>query len=162
MFQVALFAWGLLGFAAVYAGLARRAYDLTIENVPHRSSIALTRSMEYHPEVQHLVAEMRMNLETIDAYLERTAADWSNGVEYADWPLRIVSTKHKCVSMAFDVVDAALDISGGAGIFKTNRLEQIVRDVRLGRIHPANTMLTHELVAKMSLGIDPDESPRWG
>jgi hypothetical protein len=26
----------------------------------------------------------------------------------------------------------------------------------------ANPMLTHELVGKLSLGIDPDSQPRWG
>jgi hypothetical protein len=36
------------------------------------------------------------------------------------------------------------------------------RDARLGRIHPANSMLTHEIVAKTVLGISPDEAPRWG
>ena len=66
------------------------------------------------------------------------------------------------VSQAWSVVDNALDLSGGAGIFKRNRLEQIVRDARLGRIHPANPMVTHELVGKLSLGINPDEQPRWG
>ncbi len=118
--------------------------------------------MAYHPEVQHYVAEMRMNLETIEAYLDRTAADWSNGVEYADWPVKLVSTKHIVTTKAFDVVDRALDLSGGAGIFKRNRLEQLFRDSRLGRIHPGNLLLTHELVGKMSLGINPDEAPRWG
>ena len=49
--------------------------------------------MAYHPEVQHYVAEMRMNLETIEAYLDRTASDWTTGVEHPDWPLKIVSTK---------------------------------------------------------------------
>src|SRR4249919_2660681 len=77
MFQVGIFAWALLGFAAVYSGAAHRAYDMTIETVQKRTSIALTRSMAYHPEVQHYVAEMRMKLELIDAYLERTATDWS-------------------------------------------------------------------------------------
>ena len=41
-------------------------------------------------------------------------------------------------------------------------LEQLFRDARLGRIHPANSMLTHEIVAKTVLGISPDETPRWG
>ena len=36
------------------------------------------------------------------------------------------------------------------------------RDARAGRFHPANSSLTHELLAKMTLGIDPDEQPRWG
>jgi len=55
-----------------------------------------------------------------------------------------------------------MDISGRAGIFKRNRLEQLFRDCRLGRIHPANDMLTHEIVGKLSLGINPTSPPRWG
>ena len=66
------------------------------------------------------------------------------------------------VSRASTIVDRALDLSGGSGIFTCSRIEQLFRDVRLGRIHPANSALTHELVGKMSLGIDPDAQPRWG
>ena len=35
-------------------------------------------------------------------------------------------------------------------------------DARLGRIHPANAMLTREVVAKTFLGIALTEMPRWG
>jgi hypothetical protein len=38
----------------------------------------------------------------------------------------------------------------------------VPRDARLSRIHPANSALTHEVVAKLTLGIDPDAQPRWG
>jgi hypothetical protein len=37
------------------------------------------------------------------------------------------------------------------------------RDARCGRFHPANTFLTHEIVAtKTALGIDMAEQPRYG
>jgi hypothetical protein len=29
-------------------------------------------------------------------------------------------------------------------------------------MHPSNSMLAHEVVGKLSLGINPDEQPRWG
>ena len=41
-------------------------------------------------------------------------------------------------------------------------MEQLFRDVRMGRFHPGNTLLAHELIGKLCLGIDPDASPRWG
>ncbi|HEX8804063.1 MAG TPA: acyl-CoA dehydrogenase family protein [Acidimicrobiales bacterium] len=161
--QVTLFAWALLGFAGVYLGTARRAYDEVVRRLPDRTSVALTRSMAHHPEVQHAVAEMRIALEAAEAHLDRVCADWATGVDHGgDWPLKIVACKHDVVSRAWSVVDTALDVSGGAGIFKTSRLEQLVRDARLGRMHPGNRMLTHELVGKLSLGIDPDAQPRWG
>jgi alkylation response protein AidB-like acyl-CoA dehydrogenase len=163
LFQVGIFAWGLLGFAGVYSAVAHRMFDDTVKRMHERSSIALTRSMAYHPEVQHHIAEMRIALEAIDAHLDRVCDDWSNGVDHGmDWPVKIVACKYDVVNRAWSVVDTAFDLTGGSGIFKRSRFEQLFRDARLGRVHPANTLLTHELVGKMSLGINPDEQPRWG
>ena len=160
--QLSLFAWALLGFAAVYSGIAWRAFDDIVKVVRQRHSIALTRSMAYHPGVQHEVAEMRIALEAMDAHLERIVDDWSAGEITPDFVLRIVAAKYAVVTQAWNVVDRCFDLTGGAGIFKRSRFEQLFRDCRLGRIHPGNSLLTHELVGKLSLGIDPDEQPRWG
>lgn len=162
-FQVGLFAWGLLGFGAVYASIAQRVFDDTVAGMHQRTSIALTRSMAYHPGVQHQVAEMRIALEGMHAHLDRVCDDWSAGVDHGDaWPVKIVACKYAVVNQAWSVVDSAFDLTGGAGIFKRSRFEQLFRDARLGRIHPGNWLLSHELVGKMSLGINPDEQPRWG
>jgi alkylation response protein AidB-like acyl-CoA dehydrogenase len=162
MFHVSIFAWALMGFAATYLGAARRAFDITIETMPRRTSLALQHSMAHHPEVQHNVADMRIALDAADAYLEKITREWSAGVEHADWPARITACRSFVIDRAFAVVDTALDLSGGAGAFKRNRLEQLFRDVRMGRFHPGNTLLAHELVGKLSLGVDPDAPPRWG
>jgi len=163
MFHVALFAWALLGFAAVYSSIARRAHDDTVARMHQRTSIALTRSMAYHPEVQHHIAEMRIHLEAMTAHLDRVVDDWTTGVDHGmDWPVKIFACKHDVVTRAWQVVDTALDLTGGSGIFTRNRIEQLFRDARLGRIHPGNTLITHEVVGKLTLGINPDEQPRWG
>jgi alkylation response protein AidB-like acyl-CoA dehydrogenase len=162
-FHLGVFVWPLIGFAAVYAGIADRAFDLTVQSLHKKSSIALTRSMAHHPEVQHHVAEMRLALESIDAHLKQVAQDWSDGVDHgANWPVKIIAAKYMAVTKAWHVVDTALDLTGGSGIFTRNRLEQLFRDARLGRIHPSNTLVAHEVVGKLSLGIDPDVRPRWG
>lgn len=162
-FVLALFAWALLGFGNIYFGLARRALDLTIQSLQGKRSIALSRPMIYHPEVQHRIAQMQLALDPIEPHLERIAQDWSSGVDHgALWPAKILSAKYHAVENAWRVVDLALEVAGGFGIFKRSGLEQIFRDARLGRIHPGNSMFTHELVAKTVLGINPDEMPRWG
>ena len=84
------------------------------------------------------------------------------GVAHEDWPVRIVGARQVVINNAFDIVDRALDLSGGAAVFKPNRLEQIFRDVRMGRFHPGNTLLAHELIGKLCLGINPDDPQRWG
>lgn len=162
-FILALFAWALLGFGSVYYGLAKRVMDITLPNLKSKTSLGLTRSMAYHPEVQHAVAQMALAFETIGPVLHKTCDDWSNGVDHGEaWPAKIVATKHHCVETAWKVVDTAMDVSGGTGMFKAFELERLFRDARCGRFHPANANLTHEVVAKTMLGIDLGEQPRWG
>jgi alkylation response protein AidB-like acyl-CoA dehydrogenase len=161
-FVLAIFAWALTGFGNIYYGLARRAIDLTIDHVKGKGSLALTRSMAWHPEIQHDVAEMVMELEAIGAQLESVARDWSEGVQHPDWPIKIVAAKYRAVEGAWRIVDRAMDASGGFGMFKKSELERLFRDARAGRFHPANSALSHEVVGKLALGLNPDESPRWG
>ena len=162
-FVLNVFAWGILGFGNVYCGMARRALDLTVDALKKKKSMAVTRTMAYHAEVQHHVAEMGLELEAIEPHLDRIGLDWSSGVDHgALWPMKIMAAKYHAVEGAWRVVDRALDLAGGFGLLRRAGLERLWRDARLGRIHPGNSMLTHEIVAKALLGIHPDEQPRWG
>lgn len=164
LFVLAVFQWALTGFANVYYGLARQLLERTVEGVKKKTSIAISRgSMIHHPEVQRSVAEMVMEVEAIGPYLDRLAEDWTNGVDHGMvWPLKILAAKHRSVESAWKVADLALELAGGFGIFAASGTERLLRDARLGRIHPANPALVHEVVGKLALGISPDEQPRWG
>jgi alkylation response protein AidB-like acyl-CoA dehydrogenase len=162
-FVLAVLMWALVGFGNIYYGLARRTLDMTLEGLKKKKSIALTRSMAYHPEVQHSIAEMAIELEGVGPHLDSIADDWSTGIDHgAMWPAKLFAAKYHAVESSWRVVDRAMDLSGGFGIFRRAGLERLFRDARLGRIHPANSMLTHEIVGKSFLGISPDEQPRWG
>ncbi|MEO6446513.1 MAG: acyl-CoA dehydrogenase family protein [Gemmatimonadaceae bacterium] len=162
-FVLGVFAWALLGFGNIYYGMAERARDLVVSGVKKKTSLGLSRSMAYHAGVQQGVAEMVIEMEGIGPHLDRVAQDYSDGVDYgAGWVIKIVAAKYHAVEGSWKVVDRALDLAGGFGIFKRGPFEQLFRDARLGRLHPANAMLTHELCAKLTLGISPDEQPRWG
>ena len=162
-FILSVFAWALMGFGNIYYGLAKRALDLSIASVKSKGSLALSRSMAYHPEIQHAIADMVIELESIGPHLESIAEDWSNGVDHgAQWPAKIFAAKYHAVEGSWRVVDQGLDVTGGFGIFRSAGYERLIRDARLGRIHPANSFLTHEVVAKTALGISLDEQPRWG
>jgi alkylation response protein AidB-like acyl-CoA dehydrogenase len=118
--------------------------------------------MAYHPEVQHNVAEMVLAHNAASALVERIADDWSSGVDHGGlWPSKLVSAKFTAVEAARKIVDRAFDISGGSAMFKRNELERLYRDVRAASIHPANSLLVHEIVGKTALGV-LGEHPRWG
>ena len=162
-FLGALFANALVGMSNVYYAIALRARDLAIEATKKKKSLAVTRSMAYHPELQHNAAEMTIEIESMGPHLDRIAEDWTNGVDHGhEWGAKIVAMKYHVVESAKRVVDIAMDMSGGAGMYKANELERLYRDVRAGGFHPANSALVHELVGKTTLGVGLEESPRWG
>jgi alkylation response protein AidB-like acyl-CoA dehydrogenase len=159
----ALFAWAQSTFANIYYGIALRARDLAVEGARKKTAIAVTRSMAYHPEIQHEAAEMALEIEAIGPHIDRIMQDWVDGVDHGpNWESKLVAMKYHAVEGAKRVVDIALDMSGGAGMFKANELERLYRDVRAGGFHPANSALVHEIVGKTTLGVGLDEQPRWG
>jgi alkylation response protein AidB-like acyl-CoA dehydrogenase len=154
-FVLGALAWGLLGFANVYYGLALRALSLAVDAIRNKTSLGLQRSMAYHPEIQHYVADMKLEIDGLGPHVDRVTEDWSDGVDHGPaWPAVIMSAKYHAVESAKRVVDLAMDVSGGAGMFKQNELERLYRDVRCGGFHPANSALTHEIVGKTTLGVD--------
>ena len=135
LFVIGIFAWALLGFANIYYGMAQRMLDLTIENLKTKTVLALTRPMIYHPEVQHEIAElvMEMDMEAIQPHIKKIAQDWSEGVDHGPaWGLKIIAAKYRAVNGAWRVIDKCLDLQGGFAIFKQAGVERIWRDARLG------------------------------
>jgi alkylation response protein AidB-like acyl-CoA dehydrogenase len=113
-FIVAIFAWVLMGFANVYYGIAQRAIDLALPGIKSKTALAVTRSMAYHPEIQHAVADMMLAFDPIGPHIDQVAEDWSNGVDHgASWPSKIISAKYHAVEASWKIVDQAMEVSGG-------------------------------------------------
>jgi alkylation response protein AidB-like acyl-CoA dehydrogenase len=163
LFVLNIFAWALLNFANIYAGCAQRAFDLAVKSAMKKTSVAQNgKTMAHNPMVQHTVAEMAMILENLLPHLERITSDWSSGVNHGGlWPSKIVAAKYNAVESAKRVLNLALDVMGGGGTFKGSEFERLYRDVAMGGIHPANSLLTHEIVGKTHLGV-LGQQPRWG
>jgi alkylation response protein AidB-like acyl-CoA dehydrogenase len=161
-FIVAMAMWPLSLIAAVYLGIAERALDLAVGGARRKTSIAIERgAYAYNPMVQHQIAEMYLELDAATATVERFVGDWVRGADHGDaWVPKVYAMKWRAVEASKRVVDIALDVTGGAGMFRGNELERLYRDVRCGGFHPGNDALTHELVGKSVLGILP-EQPRW-
>lgn len=161
-FLAAMDVWALPLMANVYLGIAERALDLAVQSAITKRSVAIPRgAYAFNPMVQHQLAEMYLELDAARATVDRLIADWEAGVDHgAMWGAQIVSCKWRAVEAAKHVVDVALDVTGGGGMVRGNELERLYRDVRCGGFHPANDALTHETVAKILLGIGPDQ-PRW-
>jgi alkylation response protein AidB-like acyl-CoA dehydrogenase len=162
LFLVAMAMWPLSLIGAVYLGIADRALELAVAGARKKTSMAIERgAYAYNPFIQHQIAAMYLELDAASATLERFVHEWVAGVDHGEaWVPKVYSMKWRAVEAAKRVVDVALDVSGGAGMFVGNELERLYRDVRCGGFHPGNDALTHELVGKAVLGI-LGEQPRW-
>ncbi len=129
----------------------------------HRTKQGWERPVAHHPYMQVSLAQMVIEMDGIEAHLDRTVDDWTAGVDYGmNWGSKIVGTKYHVVEGAWRMADAAMDLAGGWGMHKKNELERLFRDARAGRFHPANSLVTYEFVSKLALGLNPDAQPRWG
>ncbi len=162
LFVVAMTMWALPLIASVYLGIADRALELAVDGARRKTSVAIERgAYAYHPMVQHQIAEMYLELDAATATVERFVDDWVTGADHGDaWVSKVYSAKWRAVEAAKRVVDIALDVAGGAGMFRGNELERLYRDVRCGGFHPGNDAITHEMVGKSVLGVIA-EQPRW-
>ncbi|HZP30939.1 MAG TPA: acyl-CoA dehydrogenase family protein [Acidimicrobiia bacterium] len=172
LFTLAIFGWGEIGFSNVYYAIAQRAVDLTVEFLREKTSVAIPRGRyAYHPEYQHGLAEMFVELDGLGPQLDTLAHAWSTTIaDAATWPaeaagmwgLHLVGLKHRTTNAAFRIVDRAVELAGGFGVNRKSEIERLFRDARMGRIHPANFALVSELTAKGLLGLDLDDPQRWG
>lgn len=162
-FVLNIFAWALINFGHIYAGCAQRAFDLAVANATQKTSVALGgQHMAHNPMVQHAVAEMALVLESVLPQLDSLANDWSSGVNHGGlWPAKIVAAKYQAVEGARRVLHLAQDVMGGSGVSRGSEFERLFRDVSMGGLHPANALLTHEIVGKTHLGL-LGATPRWG
>lgn len=162
LFLAAMNIWALSLISHVYLGIADRAVELAVHHASTKTSVAIPRGTYAHnPMVQHQIAEMVIELDGASATATQLINDWTAGLDLgAWWGVRIAAAKWRAVEAAKRVVDIALDVSGGSGMFRSSELERLYRDVRCGGFHPANDALTHEMVGKTALGIDP-AGPRW-
>lgn len=161
-FIVAIAMWPLSLIAATYLGIAERALELAVDSARRKTSVAIERgAYAYNPMVQHQIAEMYLELDAASATFERFVDDWVRGTDHGDdWVPRVYAMKWRSVEASKRVVDVALDVAGGAAMFRGSELERLYRDARCGGFHPGNDALTHELVGKAVLGILA-EQPRW-
>jgi alkylation response protein AidB-like acyl-CoA dehydrogenase len=172
LFVLGIFAWAETTFSSIYLGIADKARDIAAEQLAKKSSMAIgSGAYKYHPEFQHAFAEIVMDIDGGTALVERFADEWADEVpDAASWEpetpakfaWRSVSMKHQATNAACRSVDRAIDVVGGFGVSRGGPLERLFRDVRMGKLHPGNFALTHELVAKVNLGVDLDQQQRWG
>jgi alkylation response protein AidB-like acyl-CoA dehydrogenase len=156
------FLWALALISNVYVGIAERAFELALESLHAKTSIALNgKSLAHNPMLQYQVADMWIALDGVRDSLDMIATDWGTGIDYdPEWELRIAGAKQRTSDVVRFVLDTAMDVAGGSSIRSDNELSRLLRDSRAVAYHPPAAAIAHEGIGKALLSIDP-EGPRW-
>jgi alkylation response protein AidB-like acyl-CoA dehydrogenase len=145
----------LPGLGAVYYGIARRAFDLAVSSARSRKSAALDgRTYAHKPFTQEDVAHAAIELDSIEALVERVATQWWEEDPRDElWIARLLAAKQHAVDGALRVVNLSLKIAGAGALSREGELERLYRDVRAGAFHPPNTDAAHEVIGRAYLGV---------
>jgi alkylation response protein AidB-like acyl-CoA dehydrogenase len=156
-----------MGLVGAFLGIAEAARDLIVHTVSNRRRGSAGRSMAERPSIQHVIAEIEIDLAASRAMLARTAT--TADAFFGDHPagkvplgeLHALMKDFQCTKWfvnrkAIEIVDRALTASGGAGYLNASPLARLYRDVRAGpfmQLFSPNEAF--EYIGKVTLGIDP-------
>lgn len=156
-FTVAIFQNFLLLVSSVYAGIADRALELTVEGATSKHS-ALDDGAAYSedPDIRRQAAASAIAVDSLTPQLE-TYCSWvdAGGPTPDHWFRLLSGIKHQSVEVARGVVDTALRIVGGGAYRSTHELSRLQRDVLAGVYHPSDTEAVHRTVAFDLFGPTP-------
>ena len=155
-----------LGLVACFLGIAEAARDEAVRLVTTRRSSSGKLLAESHA-VQHTLAEIEIDLAGCRAMLARTAlAADAFLAAYAPGAAPLAEMHHfnqdfQCTKWfvnrkAIEVVDRALQVSGGSGYLSRSVLSRLYRDVRAGPfMQPFSPNEAFQYIGKVALGLDP-------
>jgi alkylation response protein AidB-like acyl-CoA dehydrogenase len=156
-----------MGLVGAFLGIAEAARDLIVEAVTTRRRGPSGRPLAERPSIQHVIAEIEIDLASARAMLARTAT--TADAFFSHYPAGTVPlselhdlmkdfqcTKWFVNRKAIEIVDRAMTASGGAGYLNASPLARLYRDVRAGpfmQLFSPNEAF--EYIGKVTLGIDP-------
>jgi alkylation response protein AidB-like acyl-CoA dehydrogenase len=115
--------WTRCIFASVLLGVADRALELAVAEAKRRTA---------HPMMQHLVAEMAVEVEAGSSLAEHVAHDWTVGIDHGDrWMAKLAAVERWAADGARRVVELALEVTGKSPPPELERLSRDIRAVEL-------------------------------
>ena len=124
-------------------GHAQQTLDETIAFARQRHTFG--RPLVGHQVIAHLLADCATELETARCLLYTTA--WR--VMHGEYPVAEISMCKKwCAQVQNRLVDACLQVHGGAGYMEETPVARAFRDARLQRIGGGSDQVMNEIIAK--------------
>ena len=130
------------------AALAQADFALKLSAGHARSRQAFGQSLSEFQAVEHMIAQMMVDVEVSRTVLFEAARSHAGGARS-----RVLTpiVKLFCTEAAGRVVDTALQIHGGTGYCRGNPIERLYREVRLLRIVEGASEVQKNIIARAGL-----------
>ncbi len=139
--------------SAVYAGIADRALELSVEAAHRRTPGPKGTSAAQDPVMRHRIAGGAMKLDALHAQLRAVTADLDEKVDNGEfWFARLVGLKTAAVDTARRLTELGIQVSGGSGYAATSEIGRLHRDALAGQFHPSSIDSARNTVATAWLG----------
>jgi len=136
---------GRLSIAAIGLGLAQGAYEIALAYSKHRKQFG--KSLSEFQVIAFKLADMAVKIENARNSLYNACWLKDNGHSYAQ---QAAMSKLYCSEIAREVADEAVQILGGAGLFKNREwpIERFYRDQRLLQIGEGTSEILRMVISR--------------
>jgi alkylation response protein AidB-like acyl-CoA dehydrogenase len=128
--------------------LADTAFDLTLEFVQQRR--AFGRPIGAFQHSRFLMAELRAHIDAVQTFVDQLVLEYNQGRLTAELG---AEAKLMATELAGKVVDACVQLHGGAGYMDEYRISRLYTDARVMRIFAGTSEIMKEIIGR-SLGLD--------
>jgi alkylation response protein AidB-like acyl-CoA dehydrogenase len=128
--------------------LADTAFDLTLEFVQQRR--AFGRPIGTFQHNRFVMGELRANIDAIQTFVDQMVLEYNQGRLTAELA---AEAKLMATELAGRVVDACVQLHGGAGYMDEYRISRLYTDARVMRIFAGTSEIMKEIIGR-SLGLD--------
>lgn len=139
-----------LGYAAVYLGVARQAYDMAVEHAKQQRYEDDDATLAHQAPVRRHIAEMSAELRAAVGVMEQAADGWDAAPTEAH-ALMAARAKYAASKAALSITSRAMHVVGGRGALRSRGLEQLLRDVRTATLMPPNEDRCLQIIASAEL-----------
>jgi acyl-CoA dehydrogenase len=138
------FASERIGMANQACAIAQRCLDLTVRWCRERETFGAP--LAQRQLVRHRLAEMARVTTVARTYVWSLATRLAGGERLT--PVEVAMAKNTAVEACDAVVDAAVQLHGGAGYMRDSEVERHYRDARIMGIGGGTTEIMNEIIAK--------------
>lgn len=138
---------GRIGVAAQAIGIAEAALEESVKYSKER--IQFGKPLSYQPVIANKIADMAMEIELAKTLLFKVA--WMKESKQLKYTKEAAMLKCYAAEMSHRVCHAAVQIHGGYGYIKENKVERLYRDQRITEIYEGTSEIQRLVIGRAVL-----------